>query len=115
MHDAASSMVRLRHARGCSVTNCTFEESGAGGIRLDLLCQGNRVENNTFRHLGMCGILLCGYGPSRHYLNRSNHILNNHIHHIGEHYWHCPAVFIWQSGDNHIAGNHIHDTPYTGI
>ncbi|OVE78355.1 hypothetical protein BVX99_00170, partial [bacterium F16] len=42
-------------------------------------------------------------------------ILNNHIHHIGEHYWHCPAVFIWQSGDNHIAGNHIHDTPYTGI
>ena len=40
---------------------------------------------------------------------------HNHIRNVGEHYWHCPAIFIWQSGDNHIAGNHIHDTPYTGI
>lgn len=115
MHDDASSMVRLRHAKDCSITGCTFEDGGSGGVRLDLFCRENRVESNTFRHLGMCGILLCGYGPSRKYLNRNNHVLNNHIHHIGEAYWHCPAIFIWQSGDNHIAGNHIHDTPYTGI
>ena len=115
MHDAASSMVRLRHAKGCSVSGCTFEQGGSGGVRLDLFCQENRVEDNTFRHLGMCAVLLCGYGPSRYYHNRSNHVRHNHIHHIGEHYWHCPAIFIWQSGDNHIASNHIHDTPYTGI
>ncbi len=115
MHDAPSCMVRLRHAQHCSVSGCTFEHGGSGGVRLDLFCQGNRVESSTFRHLGMCGVLLCGYGPSRNYLNRSNQIVNNHIHHIGEHYWHCPGIFIWQSGDNRIAGNHIHDTPYTGI
>lgn len=115
MHDAASSMVRLRHAKGCSVSDCTFENGGSGGVRLDLFCQGNRIEGNTFRHLGMCGVLLCGYGPSRHYLNRGNQVVGNHIHHIGEHYWHCPAIFIWQSGDNRIASNHIHHTPYTGI
>ena len=115
MHDAASSMVRLRHAEGCSVTGCTFENGGSGGVRLDLYCQGNRVEDNTFRHLGMCGVLLCGYGPSRNYVNRSNAVVGNHIHNIGESYWHCPAIFIWQSGDNNVASNHIHDTPYTGI
>ncbi|MBI4977558.1 MAG: right-handed parallel beta-helix repeat-containing protein [Spirochaetes bacterium] len=115
MHDAPSSMVRLRHAQNCSVTGCTFEHGGSGGVRLDLYAQGNRVEGNTFRNLGMCGVLLCGYGPSRHYLNRGNTVRDNHIHHIGEHYWHCPGIFIWQSGDNHIAGNHIHDTPYTAI
>ncbi|MBN8218464.1 MAG: right-handed parallel beta-helix repeat-containing protein [Spirochaetes bacterium] len=115
MHDAPSSMVRLRHAQRCSVTACTFEQGGSGGVRLDLFCQENRVVGNTFQHLGMCGVLLCGYGPSRHYLNRNNQIRGNHIHHIGEHYWHCPAIFIWQSGDNHIAENHIYDTPYTGI
>ncbi len=115
MYDAPSSMVRLRHAKGCSVSGCTFEQGGAGGVRLDLYCQENRVTGNTFRHLGMCGVLLCGYGPSRHYLNRANQVTDNHIHHIGEHYWHCPAIFIWQSGDNHIARNHIHDTPYTAI
>lgn len=115
MYDAASSMVRLRHAEGCSVANCTFEHGGSGGVRLDLYCQGNRIADNTFRYLGMCGVLLCGYGPSRNYVNRSNAVVGNHIHNVGESYWHCPAIFIWQSGDNHIADNHIHDTPYTGI
>ena len=115
MHDAPSSMVRLRHAKNCSVVNCRFEEGSSGGVRLDLACQGNRIEGNTFSHLGSCGVLLCGYGPSRHYLNRDNVVADNHIHDIGESYWHCPAIFIWQSGNNHIARNHLHDLPYTGI
>jgi hypothetical protein len=115
MHDAPSSMVRLRHAERCSITGCTFEQGGSSGIRLDLACRDNRIQSNTFRHLGGCGVLLCGYGPSRHYLNRTNQVTDNHIHHIGEHYWHSPAIFIWQSGDNHIARNLIHDTPYTAI
>ena len=115
MHDAASSMLRLRNAAECSVVNCTFEEGRSGGVRLDLACRNNRLEKNTFRHLGGCGVLLCGYGPSRHYLNRDNIVVDNHIHDIGESFWHCPAIFIWQSGNNHIARNHLHDLPYTGI
>ncbi len=115
MHDAPSCMVRFRHAQQCSVSDCRFYEAGSGGLRMDLTCSDNRVERCEFEHLGGCGIVLCGYGLSRHYLHRRNKVLHNHIHHIGEHYWHCPAIFIWQSGDNHIAHNHLHDTPYTAI
>ena len=115
MHDAPSCMVRLRHADDCSVSECRFRDGGSGGLRIDLASRRNRVERCVFEHLGGCGVVLCGYGPSYHYLNRDNEVVDNHLHHLGEAYWHCPAVFIWQSGDNHIAGNHIHDLPYTGI
>lgn len=115
MHDAATCMVRLRHARNCTVEACHFTEGGSGGIRLDLACRDNRVEGCGFSNLGGCGIVLCGYGLGRHYRNRNNSVIGNHLHHLGRAYWHCPAIFIWQSGENQIAGNHIHDLPYTGI
>jgi hypothetical protein len=115
MHDAATCMVRLRHAKNCVVEHCRFTEGGSGGLRMDLFCQENRVEGCEFANLGGCGIVLCGYGLSRNYLNRNNHVIGNHLHHLGRAYWHCPGIFIWQSGENHIAENHIHDLPYTGI
>ncbi|NQZ68431.1 MAG: right-handed parallel beta-helix repeat-containing protein, partial [Lentisphaeria bacterium] len=115
MYDAPSCMIRMRHAEQCSVTNCHFHEGGSGGLRIDLASSSNHVEDCVFEHLGGCGIVLCGYGLSRHYLNRDNEIRNNHIHNIGEHYWHCPAIFIWQSGNNTISENYLHDLPYTAI
>jgi hypothetical protein len=115
MHDAATCMVRLRHAEACAVKSCRFIEGGSGGLRMDLACRNNRVEGCEFANLGGCGIVLCGYGLSRKYLNRNNHILGNHLHNLGRAYWHCPGIFIWQSGENHVADNHIHDLPYTGI
>lgn len=115
MHDAPSCMVRLRQATACSVSECRFHDGASGGLRMDLTCQNNRVERCEFDHLGGCGVVLCGYGLSRRYLNRGNQVLDNHFHHLGEAYWHCPAIFIWQSGDNHIARNYLHDLPYTGI
>lgn len=115
MHNAATCMVRLRHAENCSVQNCRFTEGGSGGVRLDLACRENRIESCEFSKLGGCGIVLCGYGLSRNYKNRNNAVIGNHLHHLGQAYWHCPGIFIWQSGENHIADNHIHDLPYTGI
>lgn len=115
MYDAPSSIVRLRHAKACSVVDCNFENGGSGGLRMDLACSDNKVDSCTFRHLGSCGVLLSGYGPSRQYLSRDNSVTHNHIHNIGEAYWHCPAIFIWQSGNNHISSNHIHDLPYSAI
>ncbi len=115
MHDAATCMVRLRHAEDCAVECCRFIEGRSGGLRMDLACRENRVEDCEFANLGGCGIVLCGYGLSRNYLNRNNHILRNHLHHLGRAYWHCPGIFIWQSGENHVADNHLHDLPYTGI
>lgn len=115
MHDAPSCMLRFRHADRCVVRDCRFTEAGSGGVRLDLACRWNQIERCEFAQLGGCGVVLCGYGLSRHYRNRDNTVVGNHLHHIGQHYWHCPAIFIWQSGDNHIADNHLHDLPYTAI
>jgi len=115
MHDAATCMVRLRHARACVVEACRFVEGGSGGLRMDLACQENRVEGCEFSRLGGCGVVLCGYGLSRHYLSRNNAVIGNHLHDIGRLYWHCPGIFIWQSGENLVADNHLHDLPYTGI
>jgi hypothetical protein len=115
MHDAPSCMLRLRHAHECRVRNCSFQNGGSGGVRMDLACEQNTIEGCRIHHLGGCGIVLCGYGLSRKYLNRKNHILQNHLHHLGEQLWHSPGIFIWQSGDNTLSGNHLHDLPYTGI
>jgi hypothetical protein len=115
MHDAPSCMVRFRHVHQSSVTRCRFVEAGAGGVRLDLAATENTISDCEFSHLGGCGVVLCGYGLSRNYLNHSNTVSHNHLHHLGLFYWHCPGIFIWQSGNNTIADNHLHDLPYTGI
>ena len=114
-YDVSNALVRLRSAKNCSVVNCTFENSGAVGLRMDLSAQNNRVEGNVFQRLGGTGIFLCGYGIGYKDQNYGNHILNNHIHHIGEAYWHSSAILVFQSGRNHIAHNLIHHTPYNGI
>ena len=115
MHDAPSCMLRFRHVHESSVTHCRFIEAGAGGVRLDLASGWNTIADCEFTQLGGCGIVLCGYGLSRNYLNRNNNILRNHLHHLGLFYWHCHGIFIWQSGNNTIADNTLHDLPYTAI
>jgi hypothetical protein len=115
MHDAPSCMLRFRHVHASSVTHCRFVEAGAGGVRLDLASGWNTIADCEFSHLGGCGVVLCGYGLSRRYHNRNNSVLRNHLHHLGLSYWHCPGIFIWQSGHNTIAENDLHDLPYTGI
>ncbi len=115
MHDAPSCMLRFRHVQESSVTRCRFVEAGAGGVRLDLASGWNTIADCEFSHLGGCGVVLCGYGLSRRYHNRNNSVLRNHLHHLGLSYWHCPGIFIWQSGHNTIAENDLHDLPYTGI
>ena len=115
MFDKPSAMVRLRGAERCTVAQCRFANAGAAGVRLDLHCRDNTIDRNTFEHLGGVGVLLAGYGPGTKDVNKLNRVTANHIHHIGELYWHSPAIFIWQSGENQITNNLIHHVPYAGI
>ena len=115
LFDSPTALVRFRGAEDCAVEDCCFVNSGHTALRWDLHCIGNRAVGNVIEHVGGCGIFLCGYGPGTKDVNRRNLIANNYIHHIGETYWHSPAIFVWQSGENRIAHNHTHNTPYTGI
>jgi len=115
MYDRPTAMVRLRAAEDCVIEDCRFVNSGAAGVRLDLHCRKNTVRHSEFSQLGGVGVLLAGYGLGFKDVNRDNAITDNHIHHIGQHWWHSPGIFAWQSGHNQIVHNHLHHLPYTGI
>jgi hypothetical protein len=115
MYDKGNAALRFRHAEDCAVDGCTFSASSGDGVRLDLHCQRIKVSSSLFAYLGGTGILLSGYGAGTKDENHHNTITNNYLHHIGEIYWHAPAIFIAQSGHNVISHNTIHDLSYSGI
>jgi len=115
MFDKPTAMLRFRGAEGCRVEACRFANSGGTAVRLDLHCREIRIAGNIIEHVGGAGVLLAGYGPGTKDVNKRNEIVNNHIHHVGETYWHSSGIWCWQSGENRIANNLIHNTPYTAI
>lgn len=115
MYDRENAMVRFRGAENCVITNCSFYFSSGGAVRLDLYAQKNRIYGNRIFDIGGCAITLCGYGPGIKNVNRLNEIINNEIFETGKIYWHSPAIFVWQSGQNTVSNNLIHNVPYCGI
>jgi hypothetical protein len=115
MADKPNALVRLRGAERCGIIACRFFNSGGTGIRLDLYCQDNRVEQNELSHLGSTGIALIGYGPGTKDVNRHNRVIDNHIHHCGEIYWHAIGIVIANSGANTVAHNYLHHLPRGAI
>jgi hypothetical protein len=115
MWNKGNAMLRFRDVEYCEVNGCRFTNSGSAGIRFDLHAQGNVIKNNLIDYIGGTGILLCGYGPGKLNVNKSNRILNNQIHHCGEFYFQSNGIMVWQSGENLIKNNKIHHLPYDAI
>jgi len=115
MWNKANAMVRFRDAEYCEMSNCRLTNSGSAAVRLDLHAQSNLIKNNLIDYVGGTGILLCGYGPGKLNVNKSNRILNNQIHHCGEFYYQSNGIMIWQSGENIIKNNKLHHLPYDAI
>jgi hypothetical protein len=113
--DRPNAMVRFRGAEECALRSCRLVATASGGVRLDLHCRRNTVESCEIGRIGGTGVLLQGYGPGTKDVNRENRIVDNHIHHNGEDWWHNLGVFVWQSSNNLIANNTIHHTGYSGI
>ena len=115
MYDKSNAIMRLRHAEHCTIKSCVFEASSGTGVRLDLYCQYNTVQDSIFAYLGGTGILLSGYAPGLKDENKFNTVNNNYLHHIGTIYQHSPGIFIAQSGHNRITYNTIHDLDYNAM
>jgi len=115
MFDKDNAMLRFRGAEACEVLECTFENGGGGGIRLDLYCQQIKLSGNILHNLGGTGIFMAGYGPGLKDVNHHNSVINNYIYNGGTFFKGRPGIFIWQSGENLISNNRIHDFPYNGI
>ena len=115
MWNKDNAMVRFRDAEYCEISNCRLTNAGSAGVRLDLHAQSNLIKNNLIDFIGGTGILLCGYGPGKLNVNKSNRILNNQIHHCGEFYYQSNGIMVWQSGENIIQNNKLHHLPYDAI
>ena len=115
MIDQGHGLLRLRGAEECRIENCRFFNSGGEAIRLDLHCQRNVITRNEIDHLGCSGILLLGYGPGTKDVNKHNEIVNNHLHHLGEIFWHSHGIILHQSAENRVAHNYIHHMPRKAI
>lgn len=115
LFDEGNAYVRLRGAEDCRISQCTFVNGAGTGIRLDLYCRNNRIEDNIIDNLGHTGILLCGYGPGAKDVNKHNIVTNNEISRVGRLWFHAMAIFVFQSGYNTISHNYIHDTSYDAI
>jgi hypothetical protein len=115
MWNKANAMLRFRDAEYCEVSNCRFTNAGSAALRFDLHAQCNVIKNNLIDYVGGTGILLCGYGPGKLNVNRSNRIINNQIHHCGEFYYQSNGIMISQSGENIIRNNKLHHLPYDAI
>ncbi|OYU54902.1 MAG: peptidase [Chitinophagaceae bacterium BSSC1] len=115
MWNKENAMVRFRDAEYCEMSNCRLTNAGSAAVRLDLYAQSNVIKNNLIDYVGGTGILLCGYGPGKLNVNKSNKIINNQIHHCGEFYYQSNGIMVWQSGENIIQNNKLHHLPYDAI
>jgi hypothetical protein len=115
MWNKSNAMVQFRDVEYCELSNCRLTNAGSAGVRLDLHAQSNLIKNNLIDYVGGTGILLCGYGPGKLNVNKSNRILNNQIHHCGEFYFQSNGIMVSQSGENIIQNNKLHHLPYDAI
>lgn len=115
MWNKSNAMVQFRDVEYCELSNCRLTNSGSAGVRLDLHAQSNLIKNNLIDYVGGTGILLCGYGPGKLNVNKSNRIINNQIHHCGEFYYQSNGIMLSQSGENIIQNNKLHHLPYDAI
>lgn len=113
--DKSTALLRFRGAEHCMIDSCSFIKSGGTGVRFDLYCQFNTIQDCHFENLGKSGILLCGYGPGKKDVNRNNRIVQNDIVKVGKIKWNSQGIIVWQSGYNYIAYNYIHNLPHQAI
>lgn len=114
-YDTPNAMVRVRGVENIEFKNCRFVHAGSAGFRGDLCVKHLKFTGNYLDHLGMGGVLLCGYGPGKLDCNRENVVYNNFIRRIGEIYYGSNGIFLWQSGYNKITHNRLEHLPYSGI
>jgi len=108
LFDKNNASLRFRGAEDCSVISCTFSNTGANAIRLDLYCQGILIKDNHLYDIGSNGIYLCGYGPGLKDVNKGNELVNNQIHGLSRTV-RGRGILIWQSGSNIVRNNRIYD------
>lgn len=109
--------VRLTGARNCKFKNMNIRHTGAWAVSVGQGCRNVEVESCTFDDLGAGGVKI-GEQALRENdeLVTSNITIKNcEIRRGGR--LHAAAVGIWigQSHDNRIENNHISDFYYTGI
>ena len=105
-----NALVTMSGVRNITVSNCAFENTGGGGVRMDGFAQGVTLRSNTFKNLGYEAIGLYGLGLGLDHVSSDNTIDSNDISHAALMKFDSPAVVMWQTHHNSMTSNYIHDT-----
>jgi hypothetical protein len=110
-----SASVVLDRARNIRFTNCRFEHSAAGGLKIEH-CQSVTAEDCTFADLGGNGIMVGSplkgdVDPATEHVTIENSLING----CGRTYFGAVGIWVGIAVDTIIRNNEIKDLPYTGV
>ena len=105
-----NALVTMSGVRNITVSDCTFENSAGGGVRMDGFAQSVTLRSNTFKNLGYEAMGIYGLGLGLDQVTSENTIESNDVSHTALIKFDSPAVVMWQTHYNSMISNYIHDT-----
>jgi hypothetical protein len=113
--DARDAAIRLSAVEDCTIARCRIYNVGGGGIAAQGHVQRMAVEGCEITACGGSGIRFAGGLAAPEAPCGYNRIVDNHIHHCGQLFWHSSGIGLGMSERSAVCRNSIHDMPYIGI
>lgn len=109
--------IEVNKATGFVFSNGSVQHTGGWGLWLRDSVRDAKVTDSTFTDLGAGGIKvgLANQSPSDGGATGDNQLIGNTISQTGQVFPSAVGIFVGQSWDNQLLRNTIHDTTYTGI
>lgn len=109
--------IEVNKAADFVFSNGSVQHTGGWGIWLRDGVRDAKITDSTFTDLGAGGIKvgLANQSPSDNSATGANLLIGNTVSHTGQVFPSAVGIFVGQSWDNQLMRNTIHDTTYTGI
>ncbi|WP_457390634.1 right-handed parallel beta-helix repeat-containing protein [Roseateles sp. P5_E1] len=109
--------IEVNKARAIVFDQCQVSQTAAWGIWLRDSVRESKVSNSTFTNTGAGGIRvgLTSQSPSDTYASGANQINGNNVSETGKVFPGAAAIWLGQTWDNQVQWNNVYRTTYTGI
>ena len=119
-HQSASDLgaaIEVNRARGIVFDRCTVSQTAAWGLWLRDSVRDSKVTNSTFTDMGAGGIRvgLTSQSPTDTYASGANQINGNHVSETGKLFPGAAAIWLGQTWDNQVQWNNVYRTTHSGI
>lgn len=118
-HQAAiqvSAAVEVDTARNIVFHQCNFTRTGGYGLWLRQAVRDSSVTDSTFTNVGAGGIKIGMYNqPASGVVTGNNRVTGNRVGYTGKLFPSAVGIWLGQTFDNTVANNAIYNTTYSGI